>query len=73
MYSCNAAKREHPLPTSLYKREVHGETFILLFRFLKMNKANHFLVFSFSCLFFILERGMRTPSLEKNKSVLTNL
>ena len=45
MYSCNAAKREHPPPTSLYKREVHGETFILLFRLLKMNKANHFLVF----------------------------
>ena len=22
MYSCNAAKREHPPPTSLYKREV---------------------------------------------------
>ena len=28
MYSCNAAKREHPPPTSLYKREVHGETFV---------------------------------------------
>ena len=45
MYSCNAAKREHPLQPLFIREKCMVKLLFYLFRFLKMNKANHFLVF----------------------------
>ena len=38
MYSCNAAKREHPPPTSLYKREMHVNGTVYTKNYLKHNE-----------------------------------